>query len=303
MANAFGSQIVNIFGDTALAQLGQTLPVIGAYATDISTIKQPYGANSTITVKTFSTAGTYDFNGSYTSTDITGSDTVVTLNRHKVAERTITQDQLSSPYINVTLAEVGKEMGQSLAEAVSTDFLSLLNSGSFANFTVVNSASFNRNALNSIAATLSKRGVAKANRSLVINNDFYNYLSNDQSYVTLLGLNPDVVYQNQLPQIAGFQPYEMGNPLFPVAAYSASGSVKGFVGNKSGIAYATRIVPTLGEYAPNATYGTSINEKLGLAITNTVVADPISTGNLIIRSEVAYGFAVGNSAAVQVLIG
>lgn len=304
MSNNFGSQIVNIFGDVALSQLGQDTVGATSFATDITTLNNGVaaGANSTVTVKTFSTAGTYQYNGAYTSTDITGSDTVVTLNRHAVAQRELTQDQLSSPYWKITVAELGKEMGQSMAEAVNTDFLSLFTSGNFTNFTIVNSGSFNRNALNSIASALSKRGVSKDDRMALLNNDYYNYLGNDQSVVTLTNLNPDVVSNINLPKIATFQPYEVGSTLFPQSAYSGSYNVVGALGGKYGVAFATRPIRTLDGFGTAAIYSTPINPKLGLAVTNTVIGDPLLSGKVVLRSEFAYGFSVGNAKALQLIV-
>jgi hypothetical protein len=308
MANNFGNTNYTLWADTALEQLGYELPFINSYATDISNIEVPTAVSSSVIVKTYATAGTALFNGTFSSNNISTNDSTVTLDKFRYAQRTLSAAELMSQDVSVRLVEIGKEIGQSLAQDVTSDFTNVFTLGNYTNYTIVNSASFARNVLNSVGATLSKRGVIASGRAVMLNNDYYNYLGNDQSYVSAIALNPaftNTILTGNLPHIAGFTPSQISNPLLPQSNYSGSYKVVGVAQHKSGVAFASRTTGVMPEMFAGAGVQTivSSNNKLGLVVTSQMIPDPVNTGGLILRSSILYGVTPGNTAATQVLIG
>lgn len=238
------------------------------------------------------TAASTSFNGTYSLGNTTTDARKVTINNRKYQGMAWTSsDFRRQPYLNIQ--QLGVLKAQKLAYDVWTDILSVITAANYTISPVVRAA-----ANVDLAWSAEVRAACNANqwpevgRTLIVNNDYDQYLQQDTSFRMAFALAENIVKEGKIPRLAGFD--YMHNPNFPTNSENLAG-IAAFV---SSILVATApIEPTQEVRSVMTSYDVVTDPQTGIGFeVRSWGAPTTDTSNWVI--ECNYGYAKGNANAI-----
>ena len=154
---------------------------------------------------------------------------------------------------------------------------------------------FARSTLTKIAAIMNPNEVPIGDRIVLLNSPYFEQLATDPSLVTFFAgqQSPEIVTENRLPRLAGFEPIEAPNLNAP----NVTPTLVGMALHKAGVVTKTRLSNDYTQALPGSSYGsvtTVTDPDIGISV--VLVQYVNHTGGYAEwRIQVMLGAAVGDS--------
>jgi hypothetical protein len=299
MANTLGTTNADVIAQEALKALQARLPILGQIASDHSDKGAKYGER--VVVHEVSAATAIDFNtaNGYAPSDRTQVDIPVTINKHKHHTYGIGVQEASASRVDL-IQRFALNAAYSLGSAIVQDLFALILNATFANKTTkalgAGGDGFDRKALLSVGAALSKRGVEPFGRFCVLNADYHASLMNDTALLEMLVLSGQkVVGGLELPQVHNFGVSEF------VDLPANGENLVGIAGSRTSLAIATRIPDDPGEGFSNVSIRTVTEPQTGISVQVREWYDA-NLGMFKRTYTLMYGVAAGQTGALQRIV-
>ena len=297
-----GSLAGDLVAQRTLELLKYQFPALKRVTSDFSDQPAYYGQTVLTRYMTIPTIATYSTSTGWTTpgSNPTATDVSVVINAHKGVPIRFQENQLAG-----TMRRLFDEFAPAAAYCLAKDMVDALYAVvTAANFTSTpiksDKASFGRAEVIDMGVALQKRGVpiGSANRTLLLNSDYFGALAKDSAIVTLAAFQrPAIIEEGVLPDVHGFAVVDA--PNLPV-----TGNLAGFGFSKSALVIAARLPNDYASILPGASYGsvtTITDPDLGLSVMQVQYVDH-KLGFAESRMALMYGVAAGQVNAGQRLI-
>ena len=294
-----GSLAGDLVTQRTLELLKFQFPILGRITSDFSDQPISYGQTVITRFMTVPTISTYSTSTGWTTpgSNPTSTDASVTINQHKGVPIRFQENQLAG-----TMRRLFDEFAPAAAYCLAKDMVdalyALITAGNFTAAAIkADSTAFGRSEVIDIGTALTKRGVpmGPANRSLLLNSDYFGALAKDSAIVTLAAFQkPEIIEQGVLPNVHGFGVVDAPN-------LPTTGSLAGFGFSKSALIIASRLPNDYASILPGASYGsvtTITDPDLGLSVMQVQYVDH-KLGFAESRIALMYGVAAGQINAGQ----
>jgi len=290
-AHDLGTLAPEIIVQRAFARLVETYPCLRSITTDFSGENAAYGQTIKTRLLGSLAINDYDPDEGYGSNDAKSTDVPIVIDKHKGVPLTFNVNELASTTRDL-FGEQVEAMHIAVGEAFTQDLFALITAAKFAKASAFKLADFDRTALTAIAKDMNKDKVPAIGRILLLGSDFFQALANDKTIVQLAAFQrPEYITSYTLPNIAGFQPYE-------VISLPAAAALAGFATNRDGLCLATRVPNDYTTALPGSSNGSvSIvtNAQTGISVQLVQYVNH-DLARATMRVALMYGVAVGNPA-------
>lgn len=294
-----GSLAGDLVTQRTLELLKFQFPILGRITTDFSDQPISYGQTVISRFLTVPTIATYSTSTGWTTpgSNPTSTDAIVTINQHKGVPIRFQENQLAG-----TMRRLFDEFAPAAAYCLAKDMVdalyALITAGNFTAAAIkADATAFGRSEVIDMGTALTKRGVpmGPANRSLLLNSDYFGALAKDSAIVTLAAFQkPEIIEQGVLPNVHGFGVVDAPN-------LPTTGNLAGFGFSKSALIIASRLPNDYASILPGASYGsvtTITDPDLGLSVMQVQYVDH-KLGFAESRIALMYGVAAGQINAGQ----
>jgi len=294
-----GSLAGDLITQRTLELLKYQFPALSRVTSDFSDQPASYGQTIISRYMTVPTIATYSTSTGWTTpgSNPTATDASIVINQHKGVPIRFQENQLAG-----TMRRLFDEFAPAAAYCLAKDIVdalyALITAANFTNTAIKADASaFGRSEVIDIGTALNKRGVpmGPANRTLLVNSDYFGSLAKDTAIVTLSAYQrPEIIEQGVLPNVHGFGVVDAPN-------LPTTGSLAGFGFSKSALVIASRLPNDYSSVLPGSSYGsvtTVTDPDLGLSVMQVQYVDH-KLGFAESRLALMYGVGVGQQNAGQ----
>jgi len=279
-------------------------PALFAITTDFSDNPISFGQTVMTRLRTVPTVQSYDpAAGGYELAAGASSTTVdvpIVINAHQFVPISFNANELAE-----TKRDLFGEQVEGAFYAIAKDFwdaiLALVTVAHFPHETAIAASSFSRDTLQTVDEAFLARGVPPAARFAMLNGAAFHALGKDASIVQLAAFQAefkDLLTQNVLPPVAGFQPYQIGN--IPTGE-----NLIGFCGTPDCLAVAARLpndyTQAMGDVPATAIIEQITNPDTGFSMMLVKFLNH-SAGTANWRAAYMRGQAVGQAPSLQRLV-
>jgi phage I-like protein len=295
-ANSLGTLAGDLVVQRALDLLKLNFPVLRSITTDFSAESARQGQAIKTRIVSVPSVVTLDDATGWSSSDATTTDVAVTIGQPKGV-----QIEYGSSELAKTARDLFGEQVEACHYALAKDLVdalyALITAGNFANATTKATASFGRADVVAMEKALASRGV-EGPRTLLLNADTYERLSNDSTLVNLaVYQRPEVITGYAMPPVGGFDVVRAIN-------LPGTGNLTGFGFRKDALVVATRLPEDYTRAFPGAAHGSVsvvTNPDTGISVQKVDFVDH-RLAKALSRIAWAYGVAKGNGLSGQRLV-
>ena len=270
----------------SFASVFSNVPLEGTDEIKVPYYPLPSNANSTYD---YTTTDGYTF-AQGTTTNVK----TITIDRRKYQPLDFSSQELArQPQLRVV--QLAKLAAESLAYQVLADVLSVVTAANFGPAGLIRpAAALSSDDLADLGGTVSDNNWPASGRSLIVGTGYDVQLKKDLSIKLALNIGgTEVLREGRVPNICGFDYYAM--PNFP----TNSEALGGFIVARDAIFFATApIAPAPAVRQLLSAYQTIVDEQTGITLTWKEWGDCDRDRSKAVI-EIAYGFAVGNPAALK----
>ncbi|MDB6112985.1 MAG: hypothetical protein JWR69_4735 [Pedosphaera sp.] len=249
-ANSLGTLAGTLISQRTLELFVTQLPLLSMISTDFSSEKAKLDQVVDARIVAIPAVQTYDPVTGWPDANVVTTDVPVTITEFKGVPITFNSNQLGG-----TVRRLFDEAAPAASYALASSFCDLvytkMTAANFTNAPVVCSLiDFVKATLGAAAGVLNPLGVPHIGRYALLNTPYYMQLGNDTSLAYFAAIqSPEMVTDNKLPKMAGFDPVEVPN-------LPNTGNMFGFAGCKSALVISARLPADYTQAFPDANNGT-----------------------------------------------
>lgn len=296
-ANSLGSLAGDLILQRSLTLLKLKFPLLSAISTDFSDSEIKLNQAVRSRIRTIPTATDYNTTTGYAASDATTTDVAVTIDQHKAVMIEFNANEVASTGRDL-FGEQAEGASYAIGKTLVDALYARITAGNFSTATVQAVGGFGRATMVKIAKALTARGGADVGRFALLNQDYYEALSNDSTILNLAAYQkPELITGYSLPPIATLQPYEAVN-------LPTTGNLTGFAGTADALVIATRLPGDYIGALPGAGNGSSsvvTNPDTGVSVQLVNYVDH-KLGKAVWRAAFMFGTAPGQAASGQRLV-
>jgi len=282
-------------GQEIINTVEANVPYLETFARNFSNVEA--GVSGSVTIHDLDNPSTslYSPTTGFTTTDASGNDYTVTLDKYRGVREAIDSNQVNSNVVN-WMDPIATKLADALAKDISKDLFGLLTSTNFSHSSSIAEASMSLNNLLALKAALDSREVGTAPRTLVLVDGHYNALLQDekvQNTAQFYNSEVNTVKTGKLPVLGGFE-------IASINSNYIAANTKGVALHRNGLLIAARSPKLIG--APGVIEeGVVVSEKTGLPAHFIAWVD-LATRKQYFEMSVIYGVAKGVNGAVQRIV-
>lgn len=298
--NTLGTLAQTLVATRTLELLVQELPLLRAVTTDFSDSIVSYGDSLKTRIVGIPSVQTYNTSTGWpTTSDVTTTDVTITYNQFKGVPVQFLGHEIAGT-VRRLFEEIAPAQAWALGDNMTDYVMALITSGNFTSTaTTASLPDFDRSTVIDMGTALRLRGVpaGPANRTLMLNSDYFGQLAKDSAIVNLAAnQRADIITDGVLPNVHGFRVIDA--PTLP-----STGNLAGFAFSKSALVLASRLSADYVNAIPGSGNGnlTVVTTPAGFSA-NLVQYVNHGSAASVSRLEVIYGASAGQDNAGQRLV-
>ncbi len=210
MANDLGTSPGALIARRAIDNLLEEFPWITKITADFSEEEALFNQPISVKIPNALAAGDYSAVNGYVAQDVSQDDIPLTINKHKHVTYAF-NDQERSSFNTLLVEQYARNAAHALGKAITDDLLALITAANFPNSTTMGTNGINDingAKMGALRKKLNARKIPKAGRFTILNSDYYETLSNDETLITNAGSPSETVRNGELGFVRGFETHE-----------------------------------------------------------------------------------------------
>lgn len=298
--NSLATLAQTLVATRTLELLVQELPLLRAVTTDFSDSIVSYGDSLKTRIVGIPSVQTYNTSTGWpTTSDVTTTDVTITYNQFKGVPVQFLGHEIAGT-VRRLFEEIAPAQAWALGDNMTDYVMALITAANFTSTaTTASLPDFDRSTVIDMGTALRLRGVptGPANRTMMLNSDYFGQLAKDSAIVNLAAnQRADIITDGVLPNVHGFRVIDA--PTLPT-----TGNLAGFAFSKSALVLASRLSADYVNAIPGSGNGnlTVVTTPAGFSA-NLVQYVNHGSAASVSRLEVIYGASAGQNNAGQLLL-